>query len=78
MVSIASFFCNMDNLHVSICLMNVMIKKFLKRVKYIILENNGFSHSRQSENVHILQTTRNLFKGPSSHIETSAFLDQHD
>lgn len=34
--------------------MNVMIKKFLRRVKYIILENNGFSHSRQSENVHIL------------------------
>lgn len=48
------FCCNMDNLHVSICLMKVMIKKFLRGVKYSILENNGFSHSRQLENVHIL------------------------
>lgn len=55
MLNIASFFSNMDNLHVRISIMNVMIK----RVKYSILKNNGFYHTRQLENVHILT---NLYK----------------
>lgn len=59
MLNIASFFSNMDNLHLRISIMNVMIKKFLKGVKYSILKNNGFYHTRQLENVHILT---NLYK----------------
>lgn len=59
MLNIASFFSNMDNLHVRISIMNVMIKKFLKGVKYSILKNNSFYHTRQLENVHILT---NLYK----------------